>query len=172
MRRISILLSLIILGASGVWAQGGKIGYVDSQRIFAELPEFQEAEAKFDGEVKDWEAQATAMKEVVDSMIVERDKNSLVWSMAKKNEVETLLAARQDSLQRYLDETFAQGGKAERRMAELSKPLKDRVISIIRRLAIENDYDMVFDAAVVSIAFAKESLDLTDEVLAELAKEK
>ena len=105
------------------------------------------------------------------AMIVEKEKNSLVWSTAKKNEIEAVLTAKNDTLQQFLDITFGPNGKAERRMAELSKPLKDRVISIIRRIAIEKDYDMVLDASVVSIAFAKESLDLTDDVLAEVAKE-
>ena len=82
-----------------------------------------------------------------------------------------MLTAKQDSLQSYLDETFGTNGKAEKRMAELSKPIEDRIIAIIRRIAIEKDFDMVLDVASVSIAFAKESLDLTDEVLAEIAKE-
>jgi Skp family chaperone for outer membrane proteins len=111
------------------------------------------------------------MKDEIDSIAIDKEKNSLVWSTSKKNEVEALLVAKQDTLQQFLDVTFGPNGKAERRMAELSKPIKDRVIAIIRRISIENDYDVVLDAAVVSIAFAKESLDLTDEVLAEISKE-
>ena len=171
MRFILTLLSLLILLAGTAFAQG-KIGYVDSQRIFSELPEFQEAEAKFESEVKDWETQAAGMKTEIDSILAEQDKNSLVWSTSKKNDIESMLLAKQDTLQQFLDITFGPSGKAERRMAELSKPLKDRVISIIRRVSIEKDFDMVLDAAVVSIAFAKESLDLTDEILSEIAKEK
>jgi Skp family chaperone for outer membrane proteins len=79
--------------------------------------------------------------------------------------------AKQDTLQQFLDITFGPSGKAERRMGELSQPLKERVIAIIRRLAIEKDFDMILDASVVSIAFAKESLDLTDDVIAEISKE-
>ncbi len=164
-----IVIVLFLLAGSG-WAQG-KIGYVDSQRIFSELPEFKEAEVKFNKEVEDWEDQAADMKAEIDSLVVEKDKNSLVWSATKKKEVEDRLSAKQDTLQQFLDITFGPSGKAERRMNELSQPLKERVIAIIRRIAIENDYDMVLDAAVVSIAFAKESLDLTDDVISEVSKE-
>lgn len=164
-----IVIVLFLLAGSG-WAQG-KIGYVDSQRIFSELPEFKEAEVKFNKEVEDWEDQAADMKAEIDSLVVEKDKNSLVWSATKKKEVEDRLTAKQDTLQQFLDITFGPSGKAERRMNELSQPLKERVIAIIRRIAIENDYDMVLDAAVVSIAFAKESLDLTDDVISEVSKE-
>jgi outer membrane protein len=163
---------ILIFGALQANAQGGKIGYVNSQQIFAESPEFQEAQDRFDNEVEDWNNRAAALNDVVDSIKLENEKNSLIWSASKRKEVEDLLAAKQDSLQRYLDETFGPNGKAERRMAELSKPIEERIIGVIRGIAIEKDFDMVLDVAAVSIAFAKENLDLTEDVLAEMAKER
>ena len=162
---------ILAFGALQANAQG-KIGYVNSQRIFAESPDFQEAQDRFDKEVEDWNNRAAALNDVIDSLKLENEKNSLIWSASKRKEVEDLLAAKQDSLQRYLDETFGPNGKAELRMAELSRPIEERIISIIRGVAIEKDFDMVLDVAVVSIAFAKESLDLTEDVLAEIAKER
>ena len=164
-------VSFFLLSAGQVFAQG-KIGYVNSQQIFSESPEFQEAQARFDKEVLDWNTRAEEMNAAVDSVKAEQSKNSLIWSGAKRQEVENLLKAKQDSLQQYLSSTFGPNGKAENRMAELSKPIEERIIAIIRRVAIEKDFDMVLDVATVSIAFAKESLDLTDEVLAEMTKEK
>jgi outer membrane protein len=172
MTKLLPVLGLCLILAAPAIAQEGKMGYVDSQKIFTESPEFQEAQAKFDKEVEDWNARASAMSDEVEKLKEDSQKNSLVWSTAKKKEAEEFLKAQQDSLQQYLDETFGPSGKAEKRMAELSKPIKDRIIGIIKRIAIENDFDVVLDAANVSIAYAKESLDLTDEVLAEMAKEK
>jgi outer membrane protein len=172
MKKFLVAAGLAFIVAAPAFAQEGKIGYVDSQKIFTESPEFQDAQAKFDKEVEDWNTQAAAMNDEVDKLKAENEKNSLVWSTTKKKEAEDRLKAKQDTLQNYLETTFGQGGKAEKRMAELSKPIKDRIIGIIKRIAIENDYDVVLDAANVSIAYAKESLDLTDEVVAELAKEK
>ncbi|UCC79805.1 MAG: OmpH family outer membrane protein [Candidatus Zixiibacteriota bacterium] len=170
MKRVLLIVSALFL-LSGTARAQGKVGYVDSQRIFSELPEFKEAEAKFNKEVEDWEDQAAIMKAEIDSLTDEKERNSLVWSAAKKKEVEDRLTAKQDTLQQFWDITFGPGGKAERRMNELSQPLKERVIAVIRRIAIEKDYDVVLDAAVVSIAFAKESLDLTDDVISEISKE-
>lgn len=171
MRWLIVLVGLFFIGANHSFAQG-KVGYVNSQRIFAESPEFQEAQTRFDKEVEDWNARAEDMNRVLDSVKTEQAKNSLIWSATKRQEVEALIKAKQDSLQQYLNDTFGQGGKAENRMAELSRPIEERIIGIIRRVAIEKDYDMVLDVATVSIAFAKESLDLTDDVLAEMAKER
>ncbi len=167
-----VICAVLMLFTPVIAMAQAKIGYVDSQKIFAQSPEFQEAQAKLDKEVEDWQSLAATMNDEIKKLKEDSEKNSLVWSSSKKKESDALLQAKQDTLQQYLDATFGQNGKAEKRMAELSKPIKDRIIGIIRRIAIENDYDIVLDAANVSIAYAKESLDLTDEVMAELAKEK
>ncbi len=172
MKWLVFATGILAFGALQANAQGGRIGYVNSQRIFAESPEFQDAQARFDKEVEDWNNRAAALNDVTDSLKLEKERNSLIWSASKRKEVEDLLTAKQDSLQQYLDETFGPNGKAERRMAELSRPIEERIIGIIRRIAIEKDFDIVLDVAAVSIAFAKESLDLTDDVLAEIAKER
>lgn len=163
-------VSFILLNVGQVFAQG-RVGYVNSQQIFAELPEFQEAQSRFDKEIADWNTRAEEMNLEIDSIKAEQAKNSLIWSGAKRQEVENLIKAKEDSLQQYVNSTFGPNGKAENRMAELSRPIEERIVAIIRRVAIEKDFDMVLDVATVSIAFAKESLDLTDEVLAEMAKE-
>jgi outer membrane protein len=172
MKYLTLALGLVLFSIIPAMAQEGKIGYVDSQKIFAQSPEFQEAQTRFDKEVDDWNSQAAAMNDEIDKLKEDNQKNSLVWSATKKKEADDKLKAKQDTLQQFLDTTFGQGGKAEKRMAELSKPIKDRIIGIIKKVAIENDYDVVLDAANVSIAYAKESLDLTDEVMAEMSKEK
>jgi len=165
------IISLVMLTAM-VTAEELKIGYVDSQRIFAEFQEYQDAQAKFDKDVETWNVQADQMKSEVDQLLEELESQSLILSAEKKKEKETFLKAKQDTLQQYVNATFGPEGKAEKRMAELSKPVRDKVLEVIERVAIENNYSIVFDAGTVNIAYAKKSLDITDEILAELAAEK
>jgi outer membrane protein len=165
------IISLVML-ATVVAAEELKIGYVDSQRIFAEFQEYQDAQAKFDKDVETWNVQAEQMKSEVDQLLEELEGQSLILSAEKKKERETYLKAKQDTLRQYLDATFGPEGKAEKRMAELSKPVREKVLEVIERIAIENNYSIVFDAGTVNIAYAKKSLDITDEILAELAAEK
>jgi len=170
MRKIFALILFSLL-ATAVSAED-KLGYVDSQRIFAEFPEYQDAQAKFDSDVEAWNAQADQMKKEVDELTQEIEGQSLILSSEKKKEREAYLKAKQDTLRQFLDATFGPEGKAERRMAELSKPIRDKVLAIIEKVAIENNYSIIFDAATVNIAYAKKSLDITDEILTELAAEK
>ena len=67
----------LVIGAAPAFAQGGKIGYVNSQRIFAETPEFQEAQDRFEKEVADWRSRADDMNTVIDSIKLDKEKTIL-----------------------------------------------------------------------------------------------
>jgi len=173
MRKVLIVVSVfLVVAAMAAQAEDNKIGYVDSQRIFSEYQEYQDAQAKFDKEVEGWNSQAEQMRTEVDQLTEELESQSLILSAEKKKEKQAYLKAKQDTLKQFLDATFGTDGKAERRMAELSKPVRDKVLEVIEKIAIDNNYSIIFDAGTVNIAYAKKSLDITDDVLAELSAEK
>lgn len=168
----ALVVVLVLMLAGIALADEIKIGYVDSQRIFAQSPEYQEAQAKFDKDVENWNVEADAMRQSIADLQKELESQSLILSAEKKKEKESVLAAKQDTLNQFLNATFGQDGKAERRMTELSKPIRDKILEVIEKIAIENNYSLILDAGTVNIAYAKKSLDITDEVLAEMAAEK
>lgn len=170
MKKKMLILVFAIMAAAGN-AQEMKIGYIDSQRIFSQSQEYKDAQAKFDKELEAWNTQAEQMRREIEMMQKELESQSLILSAEKKKEKEAILASKQDTLNQFLNATFGADGKAERRMAELSKPIRDKILEIVEKVAIENNYSMVFDAGTVNIAYAKKSLDLTDEVLAELLEQ-
>jgi outer membrane protein len=171
MKKFAIFALFIIL-ATVVMAEELKIGYVDSQRIFAQSQEYLDAQAKFDKDVENWNAEADLKRKDIETLQKELESQSLILSADKKKEKEQTLAAKQDTLNQFLNATFGTDGKAEKRMAELSKPIRDKILEVIEKIAIENNYSMVLDAGTVNIAYAKKSLDITDEVIAEMAAEK
>ena len=167
------LILILILAAAGIaLADEIKIGYVNSQEIFSKSPEYQEAQAKFDKDVENWNAEADEMRQSIANLQKDLESQSLILSAEKKREKEQILAAKQDTLNQYLNATFGQDGKAERRMTELSKPIRDKILEVIEKIAIENNYSLILDAGTVNIAYAKKSLDITDDVLTEMTAEK
>jgi outer membrane protein len=168
---LMIAATVTLAAAVTASAQTGKIGYVDSQRIFAESKDFADAQAKFDRDVAEWNKQAEDLQAEIEQLEKELESQSLLLSKAKRDEKEKLLKAKKEAFQDYVDATFGTDGKAERRNAELIRPIRDKIMRIIERIAIENNYSMILDAGVTSIAYAKKSLDITDMVLEELSKE-
>lgn len=171
MQKILIVGLFISLLTCVAMAEDVKIGYVDSQRIFAEYQEYQDAQIKFDKDLENWNILGEQMKKEIEELKAELEGQSLILSAEKKKDKEDILIAKQDTLNQFLNATFGPEGKAERRMAELSKPVHDKILGIIERIAIENNYSIIFDVGTVNIAYAKKSLDITDDILIELAAE-
>jgi outer membrane protein len=152
------------------FSQEGKIGFVDSMRLRAEYKEFADAQAKFDQDVKTWQDEIAEVERVSDSLQDDLDKTSLILSEAKKKEKEDNLEAKKQEYQNLTNEIFGPGGRAERRNAELTKPILDKISQVLEKIATEDNYIMIFDSVNGNIAYAKKSLDLTDRVLEELKK--
>ncbi len=163
------LITLLSLTGT-VYSQEGKLGYINSLRIRTEYKEFAAAQEKFDKEVAIWQKENEQKQSELDSLQKELESQSLLLSEAKKKEKERYLNQKMDEYKKYFEETFGPNGKAERRNAELTKPILDKINTALEKLATVENYSFICDAVGGNIAYAKKSFDLTDKVLAELNK--
>ncbi len=168
-----IFLSLAILllfWAGETSSQEGKIGYVDSMRLRTEFRDFQDAQAEFDKDVQVWQDQIAELEQVVDSLKQDFENTKLLLSEAKRKEKEENLKAQELEYQRLTNDVFGPGGLAEKRNAELTKPILEKINQVLEKIATEENFIMIFDSVNGNIAYAKQNLDLTDLVLEELGK--
>ncbi len=168
--QLSLIVLFLLLLPSSTSSQEGRIGYVDSMRLRTECKEFTDAQAQFDQDVKGWQDEAAQMKKVIDSLKVDLEKTSLILSEAKKKEKQDLLDAEERKYQKLTNDIFGPGGKAEKRNAELTKPILDKINLVLEKIATEENFVIIFDSVNGNIAYAKKDLDLTDLVLEELEK--
>jgi outer membrane protein len=164
----AVLISLLFAGPA--LAQSGKIVYVDSYRIRNEYKEFLEAQDQFDKELDDWQKEGMEMQDEVDSLKKDLNDKALLLSEEARAKKQEQIDMKEAALQKYMVDVFGQGGRAEQRNKELTKPLLDKITSVLEKIAQEKNYDYVFDAVNGNIAYAKKSLDITDQVLEELQK--
>jgi outer membrane protein len=161
-KRLSIALLLAAVAAAfagaNALAQDLKIGYIDSQRIFAEFRETQEAEKLYKKEVEQWKAEAAAKEQEITKLQEELRAQSLMLSEEKQKEKKLEIDRKLEDYQRFVAETFGEEGIAAKRNRELTQPIVERIKKI------------VFDVANANIVYAKKELDLTDKVLEELNK--
>jgi outer membrane protein len=161
----------LIFWASETSSQEGKIGYVDSMRLRTEFKEFTDAQTEFDKDVEAWQEELDQMqKNVIDSLVADSAKYSLVLSEPQKKEKNEYLKSKRQEYQKLVNDIFGPGGRAEQRNAELTKPILDKINQVLEKIATEENFIMIFDSVNGNIAYAKENLDLTDLVLEELNK--
>jgi outer membrane protein len=174
-KSISVVIFLSLAVSLLFWAgetssQEGKIGYVDSMRLRTEFRDFQDAQAEFDKDVQVWQDQIAELEQLVDSLKQDFEKTKLLLSEAKRKEKEENLKAQEVEYQRLTNDVFGPGGLAEKRNAELTKPILEKINQVLEKIATEENFIMIFDSVNGNIAYAKQNLDLTDLVLEELGR--
>jgi outer membrane protein len=163
-------ISFLILFSTQLPAQEGKIGYIDSMKLRTSYKEFADVQVKFDQEVAKWQLQADSLKKGVDSLQTDFEKQSLLLSEEKKKEKEHFIEQKKTEYTTFINQTFGPGGKMEKLNTDLTKPILDKINAALEKIALENNYIMIFDAVNGNVAWAKKGLDLTDMVLDALSK--
>lgn len=173
-------LFLAVAMCSAALAQDIKIGFVNSAEIFSRYKSFADTQDKFNKEVEEWQDKVQKMRAEVDSLAsyIKGEVDVLpprlpfhALSEAKQGEKEAEYKAKEAAYMEYVNTIFGPDGTAERRNAELTQPMLDKINGIIAKIAQEDEYTYVFDAVGGSIAYADTKYDLTERVIEELNKE-
>lgn len=178
MRQSLIKVSVVVLLAGLFWillfstgmAQQLKIGYVDVARLKKEFKEYVEAEAKFEKQMVIWQAKADSMQSDMKELSDKLEKPSPMLTEQGKNDIRDMLLKKQEEYQTFVSKVMGQEGEASKREFELSKPLIDKINTVIKLIALKGNYSFVLDSTAGTVLYASETYDLTDQVLAELNK--
>ncbi len=163
-----LVVFIVPIASISLLAQDGKIGYIDSIKIFAEYQETQDAERVYRQEVDQWTAQKQRMEQDIVKLRDELQAQSLMLSEEKKKEKKLELDRKMAEYQQFMDETFGDDGVAARRNKELTQPIVEKINLILEDLGKEQGYSIIFDVANANIVYANKALDLTEVVLGKL----
>ncbi|MCB1061079.1 MAG: OmpH family outer membrane protein [Calditrichaeota bacterium] len=169
-RRIVAIVAIFMM-ALPVMAKEMKIGYIDSEAILNQYPDYQEAQRKLAEEEQKYVAEAQAKELVVTTMMDEIQQQSLMLSAEARAEREQKLDEKRRELEQFRVDTWGEGGKLYTKNLELSRPILEKINQAIEKISQQDGYDMVFDAAGGNIVFALPQHDITDLIVAELKKE-
>ena len=154
------LAVVLMMSVSSLYAQ--KFGRVDTNEVLAAMPEAKEAQANLETFVNDLGATFETMQVEINTKVADLQKNEATMTESQKQfkykEIQDL-SARMEEYQR----------SAQKR-AELSKPVQDKAMEAIRKVAQAGGYLAVFDTAMPTLAYFDEAqlTDLLPEVKREL----
>ena len=167
--RCSIIAVLTVLFAfSIIQAADLKIGYIDSEKILTESQDYKDAKKILDDEEKEFSRQGRQKELDIMNLEEEIDAQSLMWSEEKKMEKQQEYQQKYLDYQQFLQEIWGPQGKLYQRNLELSKPIIDKINIVIQKLGDDEGYDLILDAGMGNIVFAKPDYDLTDRIVEEL----
>jgi outer membrane protein len=159
LRSLALVLGLICLPLPAA-AQSMRVGVVDTQRAVMETEDGLRMQATlkklFDSRQRELDKKQEDLQKERDDIDKQRDVLS-----------KSALAKRMDKWQRemvQLQQVFVDYNKElQKKQGELTQPLFQKAMGIIRRLATQDGYDVIVDKQ--AVPYSRTDLDVTDRVI-------
>lgn len=166
MKRITLFLSFFLLIGGNALSSAQKIGVIDTDYLLKNLPEYKEADARFNQQLKSWQNELENLQNEYEKKkeLLENERILLVGEQlkAREKEVEDL----QKKIQKQLQEKFAAQGEINNVRTSMVKPFQDKIWAAIKNIAEKNSLGIILDKnSNSSVLFLDKRYDYTDKVL-------
>ena len=164
MNRLFFLL-LVFLGIGQV-ANAQKYGYVDTQYILEQIPEYTAAQEQLNKLSEQWQQEIEDKFALIDRKQRDFDAEVILLPDEIKKQRQKEIDDLRMSAMELQRKKFGVGGDLFQKREELIKPIQDRIFEAIQQVAVEGNYSFVFDKANQSnLLYADPKFDLTNKVL-------
>lgn len=158
-----ILMSFTFSGFSQTF------GYVDSEAILKQVPDYKKAQEQLDKIVEGWRKDVEQRQKQVDQLYKEYQAEQVLLSASDRAKREEAIVNAEKDLREYQKQKFGTSGDLLQKRQELVKPIQDKVYAAIETIASKKKLDFIFDkSSSVAMIFANPKHDYTNDVLKEL----
>ncbi len=149
-----------------------KLGYIDSATILSEYKPYLDAQKGLDGFLQSKQREAESRQREVEDLMSKYESQKLLLSEERKQKMEQEISRRREDYDRFMGQIFDPNtGEIARKRDELSRPIFEKINSVIQDIGEEEKFDFIFDVAPMGIVYANPKHDLTDRIIKELNKE-
>jgi outer membrane protein len=166
-----VIALLLITLPCALTAQTQKLGYVNSAKIFDDLPEAREVSKRLESMAKPIQDSVALLQTDIQSKIDDyQKKESMLNDAAKRTAVQDI----QDLQVKARDYAQRKDQEMARQRDVLLAPLKEKILKAIEKIAKAEKYNFVFDRTeqVNILLYADTKDDLTNRVLDNLKRGK
>lgn len=162
-----ILVTLWFLNISDTFAQ--KFGYVDTNYILSQMPEYSEAKAEIDQISKSWEQEIQEKYKEIEEMEAALQAEQVLLTKEMKDDRLAEIDLKWNEVKEYQKKVFGFEGLFFLKKKELIKPVQDQVFEATEKVAKSHRLQIVFDKSGDLVMIYTDPIhDYTDYVLEEL----
>lgn len=164
-----LFLGLLLIIGTSFASIAQKYGYIDSDYIMENVPDYQDAKDKLnklaDRWTKEIEGRYDILKQKKDAFAREEVLLPVEEKAKRANEIEELETEAME-MQKL---RFGVKGDYFQKRQELVKPIQDQVFEAMQKVASNRNYSFIFDKANQSnLIYADDKYDISDEVLKQM----
>jgi Skp family chaperone for outer membrane proteins len=165
--KVLFLLTIISLMSFNAQAQRGvRIGYIDTEYILQNVPEYQEASTQLDKKVLQWKSEIEKRLNDIEQKKKELDNERVLLTKELYDERFEDISFEEAEILDYQQKRFGPSGDLMIQKRQLIEPIQDQIFAAVDEIAKTKKYDFVFDkSADVVMLYSAERYDISEQVL-------
>lgn len=172
--KLKVLFLLIVISTISVssYAQRGvRIGYIDTEYILQNVPEYQLATSQLDKKVLQWKQEIETKLSEIEQKRKDLSNEKVLLTKELIEEREEDIAFEEKEILDYQQKRFGPNGDLMIQKKQLIQPIQDQIFAAVQDMAEKRKYDFVFDkAADVVMLYSADRFDFSDEVIRSITR--
>ena len=168
----SYFFILLFLSYTFIFSQRGiKIGYIDTEYILENLPEYNQISKRLEEKAGDWKKEIEERSRKIDQKKESLKSERILLTSEMIEEIEEEILIDEEELSEYQQKRFGPRGDLIIQKQQLIQPIQDQIFNAIRELAKSRNYDFIFDkSADIVMLYSDKRYDVSDQILRTISR--
>ena len=170
--KVLFLLAFVFLINFASFAQRGvRIGYIDTEYILQNVPEYQDASGQLDTKVQKWKSEIETRLNEIDQKKKQLNSESVLLTKELIEERQEEINIEESEILDYQQKRFGPNGDLMIQRKNLMQPIQDQIFTAVQQIAANKKYDFVFDkSADVVMLYSADRFDISEQVLRSITR--
>lgn len=170
--KVLFLLTLVLLSLSLQAQRGVRIGYIDTEYILENVPEYQEAVNQLNQKADKWKNEIQTKLTVIEQKRKDLSNEKALLTKELLEEREEDIYFEEKEILDYQQKRFGPNGDLFIQQKQLMQPVQDQIFSAVQDIVASRKYDFVFDKSSEDNAmlFSAKRFDLSDLVVRSITR--
>ena len=163
--RYSLTLVVLFMSLSFT-AFGQRFGYVDSQYILENMPEYKTVQEEIDRQSDQWQKEVEAKQDAIEKKFEEYQAKRVLLNDQQKQKMQQEIQEMEQELAKYRSDKFGYDGALFTMREEKMKPIQEKMLKAVEQVSKSKRADFIFDKSSTAVVlYSNPTFDYTDEVM-------
>ena len=170
--KVLLIMVAVMLASWTSFAQKSiRIGYIDTEYILENIPEYQTASSQLDAKVEKWKSEIEQRLSQVQQKKDQLNSESVLLTPELIKERQEEINVEEMEILDYQQKRFGPNGDLMIQKESLMQPIQDQIFTAVQEIAANRSYDFVFDkSADMTMLYSAERFDISEQVLRSITR--
>ena len=140
-----LLTVMSLLSFNSNAKRGVRIGYIDTEYILQNVPEYQDATAQLETKVVQWKSEVDQRLAALDQKKAQLNNERVLLTKELYDERFEDISFEEKEILDYQQNRFGPNGDLMIQKQQLIQPIQDQIFAAVQEIASSKQYDFIFD---------------------------